>query len=73
MRFCIGELEYFNSLGFDTEHWRKSVDGTKALVHASFALVVCDENKLDIYNHNSSELKEILNSEEWTHKEEKEQ
>lgn len=70
MKFSIGSLEYFNSLGFDTTNWRKSVDGTKALVHADAILLVASPDEIELYNHNSPELIELLKSEEWTQKEE---
>ena len=70
MKFAIGSLEYFNSLGFNTEHWRKSVDGTLAMVHYDFAKVLCDDSQLEIYQHDSQEFEAILNSEAWTQQEE---
>lgn len=69
MRFAIGKLEYFNKLGFDTEIWRKSVDGTQALVHAEFALTAADKNRLEIYDAQSEAFRALLASPEWTKEE----
>ena len=66
MRFAIAPTQYFHDLGFDTTHWRKSLDGSQAICHAEFALTLAKENDISIYEHNSQELKEILNSEEWS-------
>lgn len=69
MRFAIGNLDYLNSLGFSTEHWRKSVDGTKAMAHAEFVLALADKNELEIYDIQSESFKELLASPEWTKEE----
>ena len=69
MKFAIGDLEYFNSLGFNTEHWRKSVDGTKAMAHAEFVLTLADKNEIEIYDIQSESFKELLASPEWTKEE----
>lgn len=70
MKFCIATIQYWQSHGFNTDEWRKSTDGTKALVHIDYAktLIPDVESQADvaIYVHPSSELDEILNSEEWT-------
>ena len=69
MKFAIGDLEYFNSLGFNTEHWRKSVDGTKAMAHAEFLLTLADKNELEIYDIQGKSFRELLASPEWTKEE----
>lgn len=69
MKFAIGDLEYFNSLGFNTEHWRKSVDGTKAMAHAEFVLTLADKSKIEIYDIQGESFKELLASPEWTKEE----
>ena len=33
MDFCIATVAFWQSHGFDTSNWRKSIDGTLALVH----------------------------------------
>ena len=42
MKFSIATVAFWQSVGFDTTNWRKSIDGTKALVHAKFASVLVD-------------------------------
>ena len=69
MKFAIGDLEYFNSLGFNTEHWRKSVDGTKAMAHSEFVLTLADKNQLEIYDIQGESFKTLLASPEWTKEE----
>lgn len=69
MRFCIGELNYFQAIGFDTKYWRKSVDGTKAMCHAEFALTLANPEYLEIYEHNDPAFTELLQSDIWTEQE----
>ena len=69
MKFAIGDLEYFNSLGFNTEHWRKSVDGTKAMAHSEFVLALADKNQLEIYDIQGESFKTLLASPEQTKEE----
>ena len=69
MKFAIGDLEYFNSLGFNTEHWRKSVDGTKAMAHSEFVLALADKNQLEIYDIQGESFRTLLASPEWTKEE----
>ena len=70
INFCISEISYFNSLGFNTTDWRKSTDGTKAIAHDRFIKILVPEYLSDtniiIYQCPSVELDTILNSEEWT-------
>ena len=40
MKFSIATVEFWQSVGFDTTNWRKSIDGTKALVHDKFPQVL---------------------------------
>jgi hypothetical protein len=69
MNFCIGTVVYFNSIGFDTSIWRKSIDGTKTIVHAAFVKILIpdieNDTNLQIYMSPSAELKTLLNSPEW--------
>lgn len=69
MNFAIGLTEYFQSLGFDTTHWRKSLDGTQAVVHLDTVALLIDDAKVEIYRHDDDAFKEILTSDEWTEKE----
>lgn len=53
------------------EHARKSVNGSKVILHYDFVSpVLTDEDKLTVYEHNSRELGNILNNEEWNKNEE---
>lgn len=70
MKFAIAELSYFDSLGYDTSNWRKSLDGSKAVVHYEFAMILCDESALDVYNHDDEEFKTILDGPGWMSEEE---
>ena len=70
MNFCISTIEYFNSLGFDTTDWRKSIDGTKAIAHDRFIKILIPEYLSDVnivtLQCPSAELDTLLNGEEWT-------
>jgi hypothetical protein len=70
VKFVIGEVAYFNSVGFSTSDWRCSTDGTKAIVHEKFVEVlipsVGDNINLTVYSYPSAELDAILESAEWT-------
>jgi len=72
MRFCIAPLSYFNSLGFDTTHWRKSLDESLAICHVEFALTLADESMLDIYAHDDPEFLDIINGKDWVEQTEEE-
>lgn len=67
MKFCIATIAFWQSVGFDTEQWRKSNDGTKALVHDKFAkALVADvdtnENVLTL-DVDSQEFNDLLQAE----------
>lgn len=72
MKFVIATITYFNNIGFDTADWRKSIDGTKAIVHENFVKVLLPSVETDInvqvLTCPSAELDALLNSEEWTTK-----
>lgn len=69
MKFVIGTVEYFNSIGFNTTDWRKSIDGLKAIVHENFVKILIpsveSDVNLTVYISPSSELDAILNSDMW--------
>lgn len=69
MKFIIGQTSYFTSIGFDTTHWRKSVDGTKVIVHDCFVKVLIPnvegDINLTVYSCPSTQLDTVLNSMEW--------
>ena len=70
MEFCIASVAFWQSCGFDVSNWRKSVDGTLALVHRAYAeVLVPDIGELDevqVYRSPSAELDGVLGSEEWS-------
>ncbi|WP_203334368.1 hypothetical protein [Planococcus beigongshangi] len=45
MRFCIATIAFWQAVGFDTEYWRTSTDGTKAMCHDKFAQTLVDIDK----------------------------
>ena len=67
MKFCIATIAYWNLVGFDTEHWRQSNDGLKALVHDKFARTLVpnvDENEnVQVYDIDSQEFRDLLQTE----------
>ena len=65
MKFSIATVEFWQSVGFDTTNWRKSIDGTKALVHDKFASVLVDLNNENVItlDVDSEEFKQIINDE----------
>lgn len=65
MRFAIGKVSYFESVGYNTAIWRKSVDGTKAICHFEKAEILCHENNIDVYESDSLEFKTLLASGDW--------
>lgn len=66
MNFAIGNTEYFQSLGFNTEHWRKSLDGTSAVVHYDTVQFLADESQITLYRHDDQAFKDVMMSKEWT-------
>ena len=65
MKFSIATVEFWQSVGFDTTYWRKSIDGTKALVHDKFASALVDLNNENVItlDVDSEEFKQIINEE----------
>lgn len=67
MKFCIATIAYWNLVGFDTEYWRQSNDGLKALVHDKFARTLvpdADNNEnVQVYDIDSQEFKDLLQAE----------
>lgn len=71
MKFCIANTSYWESIGYNPTHWRKSIDGTKALCHLQFAEVLSkknieDDSNIAVYDIQDEEFKRLLNSPEWT-------
>lgn len=66
MKFAIMFAEYAESVGFDITHWRKSLDGNKAIAHYDYAAFLCEDSEIDVYDFRDPELLAILASSEWT-------
>lgn len=67
MKYVIVTVEWCLQKGIVVpEHARKSVNGSKVILHYDFVHpVLTDEDKLTVYEHNSRELGSVLNSREW--------
>lgn len=48
-KYCIANTAYWESIGYNPAHWRKSVDGIKALCHVEDYLVGSIERMLLYY------------------------
>ncbi|MEY8560128.1 hypothetical protein AALF85_05465 [Jeotgalicoccus halotolerans] len=71
MQFVVAETMLFNQLGFNTDKWRKSLNGAYALVH--YDLVeepLKNETEYTVYRHDDAEFKKLMASDEWTEQEE---
>lgn len=72
MKFCIAPIAYWHAVGFDTEYWRTSTDGKKAMCHDKFAktLVSLDGNEhVQTYDIDSEEFDQII-ADEFTEEDE---
>lgn len=65
MKFSISTIEFWHSVGFNTESWRKSTDGNKALCHSKFAetLVDLDNENIVTLSSDSEEFKMLIEKE----------
>ena len=68
MKYVIVTIQWCLSKGIVVpDATRKSIDGTKVILHHGFIQpVLTEEDEINIYQHDSAELGEILNGEEWT-------
>lgn len=68
MKYVIVTTEWCSSHGIIIpEHSRKSLDETKVIFHYDFiAPVINEKEEIKIYEHSSQELKDILESKEWS-------
>lgn len=70
MKFCIANTSYWESMGYNPIHWRKSTDETKALCHLEYGEILAknleDNPNVQIYDNTDSQFQAILNSAEWT-------
>lgn len=70
MDFCIASVSFWQSHGFDCTSWRKSIDGTMALVHRAYAEVlvpdIAELDEVQVYRSPSAELDGVLGGEMWS-------
>lgn len=74
MKFCIASIAFWQAVGFDTEYWRTSTDGTKAMCHDKFARTLVDvENDPNVETYDiDSEAFQLVIAEEFTEEAEEE-
>lgn len=64
MKFCVALISYWQSIGFDTSHWRKSNDGLYAIAHYEFIKILKPDIDTDINiqikEYKSAELEQLL-------------
>jgi len=69
MQFCIATVQHWQSCGFDCINWRKSTDGTQAIVHIEYAQTLIPNIEADvnvqIYACPSDALNVLMNGTEW--------
>lgn len=69
MRFAVAPVAFWEAHGFAPQHWRKSVDGTLALVHEEFARRLIPDlevrPEVQIYQCPGAALDELLESPNW--------
>ena len=66
MQFAVAETTLFNQLGFNTDKWRKSLDGTLALVHYDMVKRVLEQRtEYTLYRHDDETIREVMMSKEW--------
>lgn len=69
MKFAIATVVFWQSVGFDTDKWRKSADGSLAMVHIEFARVLVPDaeanENISVYDSPSTELDILLENDDW--------
>ena len=69
MEFAIATCELWSEYGYNIKRWRKSVDGTKALVHLEYAEIlvpdIASDPEIVVYSYFDPEFEVLLNSPEW--------
>ncbi|WRM43483.1 hypothetical protein [Staphylococcus phage LY01] len=72
MKFVIANIELFERMGYNTKYWRKSIDGNKTICHLEYAEILDNgiQEEPDTLVVDAAEAQDIMNSEEWTSKEE---
>lgn len=68
MKFVIGKVSFFESLGYNTKYWRKSINGEKTICHIEYAeiLIYNLENNPEVQIIEASEAHEVMATEEWS-------
>ena len=68
MKYVIVEIEWLKQYGIAVPiHARKSIDGTKVLLHEEYILpVVQDADDIKSYSYDLPELRTLLEGPEWT-------
>lgn len=73
MQYAVAETTLFHQLGFNTDKWRKSLDGAQALVHYDMVEeALKNETDYDVFRHDDETFKALMNSSEWTEEVEEE-
>lgn len=72
MKYVIVTIEWLIGKGIVIpESARKNNDGTEVILHYGYIIpVLTEQDDIKIYEYDSSELRELLNSEMWSSKEE---
>lgn len=74
MNFSIATIQFWNSVGFDTEYWRTSNDGLKAMCHSKYAetLVNLDNENILTLDRDSQAFQDLMREEFTVHEDEEE-
>lgn len=72
MKYVIVTIEWLTQRGIAiTENMRKSVDGSKVILHYPFIEPILEDGEeIAVYEYDSKTLKKILESDEWVKEEE---
>lgn len=66
MKYLIVPTIWLLERGINAETFRKSLDGTKAIVHKNFLIPVINGEVFPEYEFDSMELRNIIESDEWS-------
>ena len=68
MKFVIGEISFFERLGYNTRYWRKNKDESKTICHLEYAEILAHDlesnDKVQIVD--APEASEIMATDEWS-------
>lgn len=69
MRIAVASVPFWESLGFSTTEWRKSLDGSHALCHLEYAQTLATHLEANpavtVYDRTDPNFQALLNSPEW--------